>query len=65
MLDYFVIDNNQYALRLDASEFTQPMTHYVEHPIEIDFHFNGIAYNKGMCGTHTLCVIFIFFVWFL
>ncbi|KAJ6629262.1 Aminopeptidase N, partial [Pseudolycoriella hygida] len=47
LLDFFVVDNNQWALRIDASEFTLPMTHYVEHPIDIDFHFNSIAYNKA------------------
>lgn len=46
-MDYFVVDNNQFVFRIDANEFSQPMTHYVEHPIEIDFHFNNIAYNKG------------------
>ncbi len=46
-MDYFVVDNNQDVLRIDASEFAHPMTHYVEHPIDIDFHFNSIAYNKG------------------
>ncbi|KAG4070261.1 hypothetical protein HA402_009824 [Bradysia odoriphaga] len=47
MMDYFVVDNNQFVFRIDSDEFTQPMTHYVEHPIEIDFHFNSIAYNKA------------------
>lgn len=48
MGDYFVVDNNQFVFRIDSNEFAQPMTHYVEHPIEIDFHFNSIAYNKGL-----------------
>lgn len=48
MLDYFVVENNQYVSRIDSNEFAQPLTHYVEHPIDIDFHFNSIAYNKGL-----------------
>lgn len=47
MMDYFVVDNNHNSLRIDSSEFVHPMTHYVEHPYEIDFHFNSVAYNKG------------------
>lgn len=48
MMDYSVIDNNQYVMRIDSNEFTLPMTHYVEHPIDIDFHFDAIAYQKGL-----------------
>lgn len=48
MLDFFVVDITQYVLRVDAHEFVQPMSHYVEHPIDIDFHFNTIAYSKGL-----------------
>lgn len=48
MMDYFVVDVTQYVFRVDSNEFVQPMTHYVEHPIEIDFHFNSIAYSKGL-----------------
>lgn len=44
---YFVIDVNHYILRIDSNEFTQPMTNYVENPLEIDFHFGSIAYSKG------------------
>lgn len=48
MMDYFVVDVTQYVFLTDADELAQPMTFYVEHPIDIDFHFNSIAYNKGL-----------------
>lgn len=48
MLDYFVVDINRFALYLDSDEFTLPMTHYVEHPYDIDYQFSNIAYLKGL-----------------
>ncbi|KAG4070271.1 hypothetical protein HA402_009834 [Bradysia odoriphaga] len=47
MMDYFVVDVNQYVFLTDSDESAQPMTFYVEHPVDIDFHFNSIAYSKA------------------
>lgn len=48
MMDYFVVDASQRVFHIDANENAHPMTHYVEHPMDIDFHFNGIAHLKGL-----------------
>lgn len=48
MMNYFVVVVNHFAFRIDSNEFTQPMTVYVEHPLEIDSLFNNVAYSKGM-----------------
>lgn len=52
MMDYFVVDVTQYVFITDSTEFDQPMTYYVEHPIDIDFHFNSIAYSKGLFASY-------------
>lgn len=56
MLDFFVVDIIQFVFRVDSNEFAQPMTHYVEHPIDIDFHFNSINYSKGWFA---FCILFV------
>ncbi|KAJ6633456.1 Aminopeptidase N [Pseudolycoriella hygida] len=47
MMDYFVVDIMQSVFLIDSDERTEPMTFYIEHPIDIDFHFNSIAYSKA------------------
>lgn len=48
MIDYFIVDVTQFVFFVDSDESAQPMTFHVEHPIEIDFHFNSIALQKGL-----------------
>lgn len=48
MMDYFVVDVTQRVFFIDSNELVQPMTHYVEHPLDIDFHFNSISHSKGL-----------------
>lgn len=54
MMDYFVVDVTQYVFLIDSDESAQPMTYYVEHPVDIDFHFNSIAYSKGLFASHII-----------
>lgn len=51
MIDYFVVDVTQFVFFVDSDELAQPMTFYVEHPIDIDFHFNRIAFDKGLLAS--------------
>lgn len=51
MMDYFIVDVTQYVFIIDSDEYSQPMTFYVEHPDDIDFHFNEIAFAKGLFAS--------------
>lgn len=48
MMDYFVVSITQSVFLVDSNELALPMTYYVEHPVDIDFHFNSIAFSKGL-----------------
>lgn len=48
MMDFFVIDVKQYVFYTDSDEFSLPMTFYVERPDEIAYHYDNIAYGKGL-----------------
>lgn len=47
MMDFFVVDVIHNVFYFDSNEFSQPMTHYVDNPYDIDSQFNSIAYSKG------------------
>lgn len=51
MMDFFVTDVKQYVFYTDSDEFSRPMTYYVEHPEDIDDHYDSIAYLKGLFNS--------------
>lgn len=48
MIDYFLVDITHNVFYVDSDEYAQPMTYYVERPIDIDFEFISIASEKGL-----------------
>ncbi|KAJ6633455.1 Aminopeptidase N [Pseudolycoriella hygida] len=46
-MDFFVTDVKQNVFYTDSNEFTNPMTFYVEHPLDIEQQYNSIAYGKA------------------
>lgn len=47
VIQFFIVQSLQQALRFDAQPTTHPMTYYVESPIDVENIFDKISYEKG------------------